>query len=60
MPESVQTQREAAAVLERLVGAVRAGELHADSSQARRLLRRIEGAIGAWNPALLDDVESAD
>lgn len=39
---------EAAAALRRLLMAVEAGELDADTPQARRLLRRLEGAVAAW------------
>lgn len=39
---------EAAAILSRLLAAVEAGEIEADTPQARRLLRRLEGAVGAW------------
>ena len=38
----------AAEVLSRLLAAVEAGEIEADTPQARRLVRRIEGAQGAW------------
>jgi hypothetical protein len=38
---------EAAEALRRLLAAVEAGEIDADTPQARRLLRRLEGAIGA-------------
>ena len=39
---------EAGEVLSRLLAAVEAGELDADTPQARRLLRRLEGAVAAW------------
>lgn len=39
---------EAGAVLRRLLAVVEAGELDADTPQARRLLRRLEGAVAAW------------
>jgi hypothetical protein len=38
-------QKEAADLLRRLLAAVESGELDASSSSARRLLRRVEGAI---------------
>ncbi len=38
-------RQDAADLLQRVVDAVAAGELDAESSQARRLLRRIEGAV---------------
>jgi hypothetical protein len=39
---------EAAEALRRLLKAVDVGEIEADTPQARRLLRRLEGAVGAW------------
>jgi hypothetical protein len=39
---------DAAEVLSRLLAAVEAREIEADTPQARRLVRRIEGAQGAW------------
>ncbi|GAC1603381.1 MAG: hypothetical protein NVS3B21_31930 [Acidimicrobiales bacterium] len=39
---------EAAAVLRRLLEAVEVGEIDADASHALRLLRRLEGAVAAW------------
>ncbi len=39
-----------AALLGRLLDLVESGELTATSSQAKRLLRRIEGAIAALDP----------
>ncbi len=49
MSDPDETPQEAAAVLERLLEAVVAGELEADTPQARRLLRRMEGAAAALN-----------
>jgi hypothetical protein len=42
---------EAAALLRRLIAAVHEGELEANSSQGRRLLRRLEGAAAAFEEA---------
>lgn len=41
---------EAAEAIRRLVEVVERGEVEADSPQARRLLRRFEGAFAAWEP----------
>jgi hypothetical protein len=41
-------QAEAAEALKRLLEAVEGGEIDADTPQARRLLRRLEGAVAAW------------
>lgn len=54
-----ETQREAAAVIERLLDAARAGELEADTPQGRRLLRRMEGSAAAWGALLVTQVEAA-
>ncbi len=40
--------REAAEGLRRLLAAVEAGEIDAETPQARRLVRRLEGAVAAW------------
>jgi hypothetical protein len=42
-----KTSREAAAMLRRVLEAVERGELEGESSQARALVRRIEGAVVA-------------
>ena len=42
------TVTDAAEVLRRILAAVEAGEIEADTPQARRLVRRIEGAQAAW------------
>ena len=41
-------RQEAAALVRRLLAAVEQGEIEADSPTARRLLRRLEGAVAAW------------
>jgi hypothetical protein len=46
--ESGSSAEDAAAALRRLLEAVDAGEIEADTPQARRLLRRLEGAQAAW------------
>ena len=43
-------QREAAALMRRLLAEVEAGNLEANEPQAKRLLRRVEGAIAAFDP----------
>lgn len=43
-------RREAAEVLSAVLEAVERGELVADTPQARRLVRRIEGAVAALDP----------
>jgi len=43
-------QHETAELLRRVLALVEAGELSAESSQAKRLLRRIEGAAAALDP----------
>jgi hypothetical protein len=52
MPSSGSDRRAdevgAANVIRRLLAAVEEGEIEADTPQARRLLRRLEGAVGAW------------
>jgi len=46
-------QHETAELLRRVLDLVEAGELSAESSQAKRLLRRIEGAAAALDPDAL-------
>jgi len=46
-----ETVTEAAAALRALLATVERGEIDADTPQARRLLRRLEGALAAWEPA---------
>ena len=41
-------RREAADLLRRILAAVERGEIDAASPAARRLLRRLEGALAAW------------
>jgi hypothetical protein len=43
---------EAAAAIKRLLDAVDRGEIEADTPQARRLVRRLEGAFAAWKSEL--------
>lgn len=50
MARGDEVQREAAAVLRRILDAVGRGELDAETPQARRLARRMEGATGALDP----------
>jgi hypothetical protein len=45
---SSATVIDAADALSRLLAAVEAGEIEADSPQARRLVRRLEWAQAAW------------
>lgn len=40
-----EARRDAAQALRRLLNAVEAGELEADSPQAKALLRRLQGAV---------------
>lgn len=42
-----EARRDAAQALRRLLNAVEAGELEADSPQAKALLRRLQGAVTA-------------
>jgi hypothetical protein len=42
-------RRDAARLLERLIGMAGRGEIEADSPAARRLMRRLEGAHSALN-----------
>jgi hypothetical protein len=47
-PASAEAVDEAAAVLRRLLEAVEAGEVEADTPRARVLLRRLEGVLAGW------------
>jgi hypothetical protein len=47
-PSRQEDVDKAAMILRRLLEAVEAGEIEADTPQARRLVRRLEGALGAW------------
>ena len=48
MAQGDDARKEAAAVLRRLLDAVDDGQLDAPGSQGARLLRRMEGAVAAW------------
>lgn len=46
---ATKKDRQDAAVLgRRVLAAIEAGEFEADTPSARRLLRRLEGAVAAW------------
>jgi len=49
-PPDDTTRAAAAQAVEALLGAVERGEIEADTPQARRLARRLEGAVAAWKP----------
>ncbi|MBA2725310.1 MAG: hypothetical protein H0U53_04910 [Actinobacteria bacterium] len=51
MPDQPAVLRDAATLLRRLIDAALSGELEAESSQGRRLLRRLEGAAAALEEA---------
>ena len=42
------TSAEAVEIIRRLLGMIDDGEIDADTPQARRMVRRLEGAEGAW------------
>ncbi len=46
-------EAEAAAVICRLMEQVAVGEIEADTPQARRIVRRLEGAVAAWEEGAL-------
>ena len=50
---------EAAAMLGRVVAAVNDGTLRADSDEAKRLLRRIEGAVAALEVVAAAETKAA-
>jgi hypothetical protein len=55
VPSDRSEQSEAAAVLRQLLAAVDAGELEANTPQAKALLRRLEGALIALEQSPQDD-----
>ncbi len=46
-----EARRDAAQAVRRIVDAVEAGELEADSAQAKALLRRLQGAVSGLEAA---------